>query len=50
MNDYELFKTVDVLTTTYTLKNSSFSSYTFVVRAFNFYGESANSNIGVLPS
>jgi len=50
MDNYDLFKTVDVLTNTYTLKNSSFAEYSFVIRAFNFYGESTNSNIGVLPS
>ena len=50
MDNYELFKTLDVLTTTYKLWNSTYADYTFVVRAFNFYGESADSNMGVLPS
>lgn len=50
MDNYELIKSVDILTTTYTITMNQISEYTFTIRAYNFYGESVNSNIGVQPS
>jgi hypothetical protein len=50
MNNYALMAQTDSLTNSQFITGPLVTNMWFTVRAFNFYGESLNSNIGTIPS